>query len=82
MTTAHSLKYKVGDIVCWDHDSERVGTGTVVSYEGSLYMVEIHFNPGLHLELPEDLLHPVDTDVLREMLEALQAALETGEAQP
>jgi hypothetical protein len=74
MTTTNSPKYQIGDIVCWKHDSERVVTGTVASYEGPLYDVEIHFNPGLYLEMPEDMLHPVDPDILRETLEALQAA--------
>jgi hypothetical protein len=50
------------------HDDE------IVTPEGPLYDVEIHFNPGLYLEMPEDMLHPVDPDILRETLEALQAA--------
>ena len=48
MTINNSPRYQIGDIVCWEHDSERVATGTVVSQEsGSRYYVEIHFNPGL-----------------------------------
>ena len=39
MTTTNSPKYQIGDIVCWDHDSERVVTGTVASCEGPLYDV-------------------------------------------
>jgi hypothetical protein len=76
MTTTNSPKYQIGDIVCWDDDSERVGTGTVASYEGPLYDIEIHFNPGLYVEMSEDMLRPVDAYILRETLEALQAALE------
>jgi len=76
MTTTNSPKYQIGDIVCWDDDSERVVTGIVASYEGPLHDVEIHFNPGLYVEMSEDMLRPVDAYILRETLEALQAALE------
>jgi hypothetical protein len=77
MTAANSPKYEIGDIVCWQHDSERVATGTVVSHKGSQdYYVEIHFNPGLELEMAEDELNSVDPDILRESLEGLRAALE------
>jgi hypothetical protein len=77
MTTTHSPKYQIGDIVCWQHDSERVATGTVVSQEdGPRYYVEIHFNPGLEFEMSEDKLHPVQPEIIRETLEALQAAID------
>jgi uncharacterized protein YijF (DUF1287 family) len=76
MTTTNSHKYQIGDIVCWQHDSERVATGTVVSQEdGRLYYVEIHFNPGLVFVMSEDELHPVHPEIIRETLEALRVAI-------
>jgi hypothetical protein len=77
MTTTNSPKYQIGDIVCWQHDSERVATGTIVSQKaGPRYHVEIHFNPGLEFEMSEDELHPVHPEILQEILEALQAAID------
>jgi hypothetical protein len=74
-------KYRIGDVMQWRHDSERVATGTVVSTvvshnRGPLYDVEIHFNPGLFYgEMSEDQLELVHPDILRETLETMQAAL-------
>jgi hypothetical protein len=83
--TTTTLKYQIGDIVQWRHDRERVATGTVVSVvsnkHGSLYDVEIHFNPGLlNPNMSEDRLQLVHPDTLRDTLETIQAALKALDA--
>jgi hypothetical protein len=46
MTINNSPKYQIGDIGCWQHDSERVATGTVVSQEEDAALPRVvQFNP-------------------------------------